>query len=230
MALVASEDRATVRFYGWARPTVSFGRNEPALVRYGPLRERDLAFVRRPTGGRAVLHDAELTYAVIVPRSRGLRLRTVYRVVHEGLLAGLESLGVRAETARPSPGVRPDAGPCFGLPAEGEIVVRGRKLLGSAQARVEGAILQHGSLLIENDQFDLGPDSDTINQRGPRAATLQETLGRVPEWSEVVSALARGLNARLGVSMDRRELTEQESAAENSIQGRYRSDAWTWRY
>ncbi|NNF28032.1 MAG: lipoate--protein ligase family protein [Gemmatimonadetes bacterium] len=229
MALAAREGRATIRFYRWDRPTVSFGRNEPALVRYRAVVERGFSVVRRPTGGRAVLHDRELTYAVVVPRRPGVRLRTVYRMIQEGLLSGLAALGVKAESAAAGPAARPDAGPCFVHPAEGEIVVSGRKLLGSAQARIQGALLQQGSLLISNDQFELHADSGTIDPRGSRATTLESVLGRVPEWTEVAAALTDGLAERLNVSIRPRRLTESEIAAENSIQARYRSEAWTWR-
>lgn len=228
LALAARGGRATIRFYRWDRPTVSFGRNEPS-ERYRSLEERGFAVVRRPTGGRAVLHDRELTYAVVVPRFPGLRFRTVYRVVQEGLLEGLEALGVGAEVATRGPALAPDAGPCFGSSAEGEIVVGGRKLLGSAQARIGGAVLQHGSLLTLNDQFGLGSGSGTIDQRRNRAVTLEELLGRVPPWARIAEALSEGVAARLRVAIHPRELTEQERDAENSIEGRYRSRAWTWR-
>ena len=227
MALAARHGLATVRFYRWDRPTVSFGRNEPAATRYRGLADRGHAVVRRPSGGRAVLHDRELTYAVVVPRVPGVRLRTLYRVIQEGLLGGLSALGVNADAAPSSPPVMPDAGPCFARPAAGEIVVRGRKLVGSAQARIEGALLQHGSLLIVNDQSGLGPGG--LEAEEGRVTTLEDELAAVPPWSEIVAALSGGLSALLGVAMPARELTEPELAAENSIQARYRSAAWTWR-
>src|SRR5690606_669373 len=103
----------------------------------------------RPTGGREVLHDRELTYAVVVPLRAFGGLRALHRLVNGALVEALRSLGVAADLAPPDGrALRPDAGPCFGGPAEGEVTVGGRKLIGSAQVRVGGAVLQHGSLRL----------------------------------------------------------------------------------
>jgi lipoyl(octanoyl) transferase len=173
-----------VRFYRWAPACLSFGRNQPARGLYdlAAASSRGIDFVRRPTGGQAVLHADELTYAVIAPVSRIGRPRDAYRRINEALVAGLRSLGVDAALARApalaaalaaSPAATPAAGPaatppggppgtprstpdwrmaCFRRPEAGEVVASGRKLVGSAQ-RMEGrVILQHGSLLLGGSQ------------------------------------------------------------------------------
>jgi len=229
LALASVPGQAVVRFYSWTRPTVSFGRNEPAgRYRLG-LAMGEFDFVRRPTGGRAVLHDDEMTYAVVVPRAAIGRVRQVYSIIQESMLEGLSVLGVTARVAGPGPNPAPGSGPCFAAPAQGELVVDGRKLLGSAQARIGGAILQHGSLLLSNDQggLDLSSGKGRAAKDGP--VTLEETLGRLPEWAEVADALRAGLARRLGVRLASRVLTERELSAETSLQARYRSDDWTWR-
>lgn len=146
----------TVRFYRWSPATLSLGRNEPATEVYRGFLRRcpGIGVVRRPTGGRAVIHDRELTYAVALPARAFGGPRRAYRKVNEGLVEGLRRLGVAAGPAvgRALP---PGAGPCFLEPADGELVVQGRKLVGSAQMRIGGAVLQHGSVLVMADQSPL---------------------------------------------------------------------------
>jgi lipoyl(octanoyl) transferase len=161
-----SNDTAILRLYRWTRPTISFGRNQPARGRFdveGAERAR-VDFVRRPTGGRAVLHDDELTYTVVLPVDAFGGLRRSYRIVNEALVAGLARLDVPAALA--SPGGRalpPDAGPCFREPTAGEVVARPagagkgaahapHKLAGSAQLRIGRTLLQHGSLPLAGGQ------------------------------------------------------------------------------
>ena len=146
----------TVRFYRWSPATLSLGRNEPVTVGYRDFLRLspEMGVVRRPTGGRAVIHDRELTYAVVLPVRTFGGPRRAYRKVNEGLVEGLRRLGVdaRAAAGRALP---PDSGPCFLEPADGEVVVGGRKLVGSAQVRIGGAVLQHGSVLLVADQSPL---------------------------------------------------------------------------
>lgn len=155
LAVSSAQGTGTLRFYRWAPATLSFGRNEPVTVGYRKLlRDRpELGVVRRPTGGRAVIHDRELTYAAVFPvRSMG-GLREAYGRINAGLVEGLRRLGVDARSAPgdPAPGA-PGAGPCFLGSVAGEVVVGERKLVGSAQVRIGNAVLQHGSLLLEADQ------------------------------------------------------------------------------
>jgi lipoate-protein ligase A len=148
-----------LRLYRWAPACLSLGRHQPARGRYdqAALRERGLDVVRRPTGGRAVLHDRELTYSVAVPDGVLGTPREAYAAVNRALVAGLRLLGVPARL-QPTTGRRapvPSLAPCFQEPVEGEVVAAGRKLVGSAQRRDRGVILQHGSLLLENDQREV---------------------------------------------------------------------------
>lgn len=146
----------TLRFYRWTPATLSLGRNEPFTVGYRKfLRERtDVDVVRRPTGGRAVLHDRELTYAVVLPIRAFGGPRRSYRRINVALVEGLRRLGADARVAE-GRALPPDAGPCFLEPADGEVVVAGRKVVGSAQVRIGNAVLQHGSLLLFANQSPL---------------------------------------------------------------------------
>jgi len=177
LAEAVSPGEGVLRFYRWAPATVSFGRNEPAEGIYSPalIRDSGAGVVRRPTGGRAVFHDRELTYSVVVPLRALGGARATYVSVHEAIAEGLSTLGMPTVLASPPEGrsATPDAGPCFAQPAGGEVLVHGRKLVGSAQARMGANLLQHGSLILGGDQRILdsftmrplpsgdGPDEDS---------------------------------------------------------------------
>lgn len=190
-ALLEQADRsgdAFLRLYRWDPPCLSFGRNEPALTRYdrAAIERRGLHVVRRPTGGRAVWHEHEVTYAVAAPVEWFGSLRASYRAIHERLAAALRSLDVPATLA---PDTRPltAAGPCFAEPIGGEVVVGGRKLVGSAQVRQGSAFLQHGSILLDGSQEVIGAVS-----RQPsaiRSTTLRDVLGRPVAFQEVADAI-----------------------------------------
>jgi lipoate-protein ligase A len=150
----AREGIAFFRCYRWRPACLSFGRNEPAVARYDAdaIAARGLDTVRRPTGGRAVWHDAEVTYAVAGPVRVFGSLAQTYQAVHAVIADGLRALGVPATLAAGGPTLPPDAGACFASPAGGEVIVHGRKLVGSAQVREGDAFLQHGSILLVDRQ------------------------------------------------------------------------------
>ena len=233
LAAELSPGTGVVRFYRWTPATLSFGRNEPVTPGYREfLRERpEIDIVRRPTGGRAVFHDRELTYSVALPARAFGGPRRAYRKINEGLVEGLRRLGVeaRASSGRALP---PDAGPCFLEPAEGEVVVGGRKVVGSAQVRIGNAVLQHGSLLLVADQsslFENGRTHENGRARARRPITLSEALGAVPPWTRLVEALTTGFTQILGGSWSRSRMTEREEALAAEFETRYGSPGWTWR-
>ena len=227
LAAGLSSRTGAVRFYRWTPATLSFGRNEPVTAGYRKFLRRhpNIDVVRRPTGGRAVLHDRELTYGIVLPARAFGGPRRAYRRINEGLVEGLRMLGVDARVAagRPQP---LDAGPCFLEPAEGEVVVAGRKIVGSAQVRIGGAVLQHGSLLLVADQSCLLSNGRS-DPAGP--VTLSEVLGEVPAWTRLVEALTAGFAHTLGGSWSRGGTTDREEALALEFETRYRSGAWTWR-
>jgi lipoate-protein ligase A len=246
LAACSRPGEAVLRIYRWSRPTVSFGRNEPARNHYDPAvrRQAGIEFVRRPTGGRAVLHDRELTYAAVFPLTGRGGLRATYRLINRGLVEALCSLGVPAVMAegRDSPAGL-DSGPCFEEPAPGEVTVAGRKLVGSAQARLEGALLQHGSLLIGAGQerlsalgatsagFRTGACAVETERYGrvESPTSLEEVLGQVPPWYDLVDAVISGLSGVAGGDWRRSELTEPERVKTAELTELYASAEWTWR-
>src|SRR5690349_12913446 len=183
---------AVFRVYTWTAPTLSFGRNQTALGVYDArlAAERGVEVVRRPTGGRALLHHREITYSVTAPLAIGASLRESYGRINRLLVAGLRHLGVAVEVAVPRErSAAPSAAPCFERPAEGELVIGERKLVGSAQWRDEGAMLQHGSILVGDDQAMVAELSGNVVSPPAPAATLSAALGRTPEAEEVADAL-----------------------------------------
>jgi lipoate-protein ligase A len=221
-----------LRVYGWSRPTLSLGRNQSARgVFDGPEpRAAGVDVVRRLTGGRALLHHREITYSATSRLEPGQSLRDWYDTVNGVLLHALRSLGVEARTApRTARMPAPGSAPCFERPAAGEIVVAGRKLVGSALVREQDAVLQHGSILVDDDQPFVERLAAVAVPAAHPAATLREALGRAPAFTEVADALFDALRARIcpgasPLSGDAALDDELEVARE-----RYASHAWTWR-
>ena len=194
-ALLVEADRTGagyLRLYRWEPACLSFGRNEAAAQRYdrAAIERRGIAVVRRPTGGNAVWHEHEVTYAVAAPVAAFGSLSDSYRAIHARLAAALHALGAHATLAPRRPPVRPSAGPpaCFATPAGGEILVSGRKLVGSAQVRRGAAFLQHGSILLDGSQAIV---NDVSRERGSGSGetTLRQALGRPVTFAEVTAAI-----------------------------------------
>lgn len=221
-----------LRVYAWSRPTLSIGRHQAAHDAVDPARARELGVdvVRRLTGGRALLHHREVTYSVTVPLERTESVREWYRAINALLLHGLRTLGIEAVTAAGSGRLPPPAAaPCFELPAEGEIVVGGRKLVGSALVRDRGALLQHGSILIDDDQ-PLVTRLARVPAAAPRpAATLRALLGRAPGVDEVAQALIDAWRSFADPSASVLPFDADLERAVAKAAERYAHDDWTWR-
>ena len=230
----------TLRFYAWSPPCLSLGRSQPlADVDRAACRAAGVDLVRRPTGGRAILHTDELTYSVALlqsdPRAEGGVLES-YRRLSEGLLVGLRTLGVDADQATGHRGGAPRQAPvCFEVPSAYEIVVAGRKLVGSAQWRGRRGVLQHGSLPLRGDlgrivDYLAFGDAEREQQRRAvreRATTLEEALGQVAPFEQVARALAEGFGRALRVTLVPGELSEQErTLAARLRRERYTASRW----
>lgn len=222
---------AVMRVYGWTRPTLSFGRNQPARGLYDADRaDADgVDIVRRPTGGRAVLHYREITYSVTAPAGALGRARESYEGINRLLLEGLRRLGVDASAHRESGRApRPSLTPCFATPVAGEIVFEGRKLVGSAQWHANDALLQHGSILLDDDQ-----DGASRYLLAPAAAsappaTLRGALGWTPSSGEVAAALEAAVVAS-GAEVSPLTMTDTLNGQMSAHRARYEDDSWTWR-
>lgn len=185
---------ATLRTYRWTRETVSFGRHEvvDAVWDVAAMQAAGLDVVRRPTGGRALLHGADLTYAVALPVPHSVGWRAAYAAVNARLLSALHALGVPATLVDEATAVAPDGLACFGAPAAGEITVGGRKLVGSAVWRTPNAYLQHGSILLRDTQARLDAFRRGDAVPTPSGASLVELVApRAPVgWGEATAVPA----------------------------------------
>ena len=223
---------AVFRVYAWSSPTLSLGRNQPARDEYDPtaLRDHGVSVVRRLTGGRAVLHHREVTYSVTAPASFGAALRDAYLLINEILVDGLQSLGADAAIAAPiGRAPLPSTAPCFEEPTEGELVLGARKLVGSAQYREGDALLQHGSILVEDDQLLVPSLLRVAVAPPPPPATLRDAIGRIPALDEVAAALFDAVRAREDRDATAFVPDHAFTAVVAAAADRYRDEAWTWR-
>lgn len=244
----------TVRFYNWLPGTLSVGYFQKAEkeVDFDAIERHGLGFVRRPTGGRAVLHDREVTYTLTLPETYpGLPayVQEGYRMLSEGLLYGFRRLGLDAEMTG---GYEQAAGgelhaarqirsaACFDSPARYELTVEGRKIAGSAQMRSRGIVLQHGSIPVDPQTellFELlrFPESRS-KERWKRiveekAVAINEALraknGREVTLPEAEEAFRLGFEEALGVPLIAEPLSEyEEELAAELVRTKYGTDAW----
>lgn len=226
-------DQVVFSVYGWSQPTLSLGRNQRADGCYDRARMQEMGVdvVRRPTGGRALLHHREITYSVTAPLEFTASLRESYERINRILLSGLQQLGVGASVASGIGSALPPTDiPCFATPARGELVSDGRKLVGSAQWRDDGALLQHGSILIEDDQsmirlFSIGADD---REPIPMPATLTDALGRTPELSEIAEMMFDSVRELEDSTAEPLDESEIFAATQREVP-HFENELWTWR-
>jgi lipoate-protein ligase A len=215
----AGSSPPTIRVFGWSPPTVSLGHSQRAAdeLDLAACRRAGVGVVNRPTGGRAVFHAGELTYSVAAPAGTEPLGRTVldsYCAIGRALVAGLATLGVEAvlDEKGTDPGLRRGgpSPPCFVSSGRFEVVVGGRKLIGSAQRRAGRALLQHGSLLMDRRHADLAGFLAGLSDRErdelrasleSRTASLESVLGRAVAFDDVARAVRRGFEMEWGADL-----------------------------
>jgi lipoate-protein ligase A len=218
------------------------GRNQRlASVDLAACERRGYDLVRRPTGGRSILHTDELTYSIAArpehPLMAGMVLETYLRLSN-GLVTGLHKLGIPAEEAPGTNRAGPDvSAACFEVPSAYEIVAGGRKLMGSAQSRRADFILQHGSLPLAGDltrvvdclAFASDAEREALRRSlTERAATAEQVLGHPIAFEEAAAALIAGVSETLGVTLAPAELTPLElGLTEQLVRERYAHPSWT---
>lgn len=202
-----------LRFYDWDQPTISLGYNQDAeQLDMQACRRSGIRVVRRPTGGRAVFHNNEFTYSVIAlqedPLLGGPVLET-YRIIAQALVRGLEQLGIASELQRSqSAGASvKDSLLCFAAAGRYEITASGKKILGSAQRRIQGVILQQGSLLLAQDQ-NLAPFCRQPDEAN--AVTAEELLGKKIGFEEASGCMLQGFKLAWGVDFSQAAVTPVE--------------------
>lgn len=235
----------TLRFYSWETPTVSIGyfQDLEKEIDVEACNRRGVGLVRRPTGGRAVLHHREVTYSVVTSAGFGAstRVLTSYQWLSGGLARGLERLGLAVTLHRPEEGSGAagritGSAACFDSPSWYEITVGGKKIIGSAQVRRDEALLQHGSILLETQARELFEllrfGSESIRARmcnlfESRATGISEALGRPVGVREVVDAMVGGFREALGLTLEPGGLTSREEAlAGEFVREKYGNPLW----
>ena len=247
-ALADGVGHPTLRFYQWDPPCLSLGYNQPWTdVEESACARLGYDWVRRATGGRAILHCDELTYSVVVgasePRVAGGIVES-YRRLSRGLLTGLRILGADVFQTQEKKTVNLQQGAaCFDTPSNYEITVGGKKLIGSAQVRRRGQILQHGSLplmgdldsifgclRVSGDEFRTSPPRGQRSSLRPYACTLEQALERSVSFDEAAAALGQGFGDALNLRLEPGELTEHERVlVEHLYQTRYGNEEWNRR-
>ncbi|MFS0590940.1 biotin/lipoate A/B protein ligase family protein [Cytobacillus horneckiae] len=239
-----------IRFYGWNPATLSIGYFQKAEkeIDMDAVERHGLGFVRRPTGGRGVLHEHELTYSVIVSEEHPEMPKTVteaYRVISEGVLKGFHHLGMEAYFSVPRSEEEkaslknPRSSVCFDAPSWYELVVEGRKVAGSAQTRQKGVILQHGAILLDLDEDKLFSlfkySNDRVKERMQRAfknkaVAINNLTAEKVSYDQAKAAFKKGFEEGLNIELEPYVLTNEEREyVEKLARERYESDEWNFR-
>ncbi|UCH56713.1 MAG: lipoate--protein ligase family protein [Candidatus Bathyarchaeota archaeon] len=241
-AVAEKKSPPTLRFYGWRPPCVSVGYAQSLRdeIDLDTCRRRGYNWVRRPTGGRAVLHIDDLTYSVTAPQGESRvagDIITSYQRLSLGLVVGLRSLGcdvIQADLIHTDSSNK--SAVCFEVPSHYEVTALERKLVGSAQIRRKGVVLQHGALPLKGDVSRLAevlalPRRDRERLQGKlrqRAIALDEALGRTMHYSEVADALKKGFSEALNLDLEPGVLSIEEEAAADCLRSLYTGDEWTY--
>lgn len=236
----------TLRIYSWSVPSLSLGYAQPASdVNKNELTDRAWQLVRRPTGGKAILHTDELTYSITAPLDEPLvsgSLLESYQRISMALQKALTSLGTStsADNRPVLPTNQSKQEPvCFQTPSNYEITWNGKKLIGSAQARKMGGVLQHGSLPLFGDlsritQVLAYPSSMERQLAASRtlaqATTLEAASGRLVSFDEAADAIIQSFSSEFGITFVQGQPTpEEHEIASDLVQTKYAADSWNYR-
>jgi lipoate-protein ligase A len=224
----------TLRLYGWNPPCLTLGRHQRAdAADLEFCRTNGIDVVRRPTGGRALLHHLEQTYSVVAPLGVGQLpkpLQEAYRTICRGLVTAMRSFGVPAELTGGEvnlqlPGPRTTV-PCFEAPAGGEVVVEGRKLVGSAMRAHDGVVLQHGAILLGwDDRLQAGSMGvhRTADLRASITTLEDEAAGGISR-RQVRESVADAIGSTLEVALEPGSWSDAELRRAGELTGSFAVD------
>jgi lipoate-protein ligase A len=235
----------TIRFYQWSPPAVSLGyfQDLKKEIDVDSCRNLGIDIVRRPTGGKAVLHDKELTYSFTIRENHPLVNNSIletYKKISGGIIKGLFYLGVTADLVplREKSKIHHSdlKSICFSVPSQYEVQVEGKKIVGSAQVRKREIVLQHGSLLIELEKEKLFsvfnfPSTQTRERLKTKfnATSLEEILKRKITFSELSAILPRGFEKEFGVKLLEGQITEEEEKiSQELLENKYLTYEWNY--
>jgi lipoate-protein ligase A len=212
---------ATLRLYAWTPATLTLGYFQRYDERDSHAPSRDLACVRRPSGGGAIVHDRELTYSLMMPDTRGLKSRreALYRIVHAAIIEVVSAWGVSLDVCGPTASKR-SAEPflCFARRAVGDLLCGSEKVVGSAQRRNRGAVLQHGSILLGRSQC------------APELPGIEDLSGQPIDRERLASRLSQAIGSALNMSVQPARIEDPlRYRADELVATKYASAAWTRR-
>jgi len=253
-ALLTSK-KPVLRFYSWKPAGLSLGYfQNTQVINVMRCKELGIDVVRRLTGGNAVLHDKELTYSVVIDVSKMQSIfehvknpkgvfneskmpKSVvesYKVISSGLLEGLRNLGLKAVmNSEVSEGQK--SAVCFNDPSWYEMVVNNKKIVGSAQKRIDGKILQHGAVLIDADVSKYcslfnNCSEELILKVKKRMTSINDELKEKVDYSKVALSMRKGFEKALGIEFEESELTEEEKELAVELESnKYSKDVWNLR-
>jgi lipoate-protein ligase A len=216
------EGRWTLRFYGWSAPTLSLGYFQRWDDRQRHAASLACDCVRRASGGGAIVHDRELTYSLAVPPSDrwSASAEALYGRVHQSLVTMLGQLGIEAELQAGTDKLPPAEAPflCFQRRSGGDVIVRGSKVAGSAQRRWRGAVLQHGSVLLNR------------SANAPELPALNDSRADLPDWRSFAETWQPLLAESLELDWQNEEASNRELLEARLLaEEKYRQASWNRR-
>lgn len=244
------EDHPPVlRLYQWEPKGVSFGYSQviERTLNSKKCQEMKIDFVRRITGGRAVLHDNDLTYSICASAdyfdSLGESVNETYKRISLAFLEFLRFLKIKGEFEKKLPQENRVKSfdlskPCFSSAIRYEIKVNGRKLIGSAQRRFQNSFIQHGSIPLEDQSIDLVellPDTFSVEKQrlkiklDKQSVCIRTLLGKSPEMDRLISALKSGFSNFFCVSLVDDDISAEELGLAHKLATKYRSEVWNFR-
>ncbi len=235
--------KPVLRFYAWAPAGISVGffQKLNGSIDLERAAQLGIPLVRRQTGGKAVLHDQELTYSVVIPEqhpSMPKSVKEAYLVISRGLIEGYRNLGIEAQLAAETKRSKQASAVCFEEPSWHELTVDGRKAAGSAQTRKQGIILQHGSIPLELDEnrlFELFVyPNEAVKEKArrafrSRAVAINELMGEPISLEVAQNAFKSGFGKGLGIRLEKFEPPAELLEEVRMLEAKYASEQWNHR-
>jgi lipoyl(octanoyl) transferase len=237
---IKNNNPPTIRFYGWRSPAVSVGyfQDIKKEVNIEKCRSAGVTVVRRPSGGKAIFHCDEITYSVIAcnkEKTFPSDISGTYKIISNCIARGLAYLGINAHLAETGRPLKENdfQSYCFSAPSRNELLVFGRKICGSAQTRVSGGFLQHGSILVNFNpaltaSFLLpARNGDQLKKLRDSVAAINEEIPFPVEEQEICANLKKGFIDVLGIETSEDKLSPAEDILKNELINKYSAERWT---
>jgi len=233
-AVMEGRAKPTLRLYGWSPPAISLGYAQDIRrgINLSICQELGITVVRRPTGGRAVYHDKELTYSLVAPEDlfpgKAYSILEVYKEISLALIRGLALLGIEAHLVPASREKASRSAFCFSSPSSYEVAVKGKKIIGSAQRRCRGFILQQGSIILEIEREKLAAifsdDADpSLNMTSIKEVSPDTDLDLI----RIQKAIREGFLLSWDIRFSHEGLTEEEEERVQQLkQEKYSLPQW----